>query len=56
VETIVFHTATTKHHAGGKKGLHLPPEDPIGSLRPYLDESKIKLEPKVFQALVTARE
>lgn len=52
VETTVFHTATTKHHAGGKKGLHIEPEDPIGSLRPYLDESKMKLEPKVFQALV----
>ena len=55
VETAVFHTATTKHHAGGKKGLHIKPEDPIGSLRPYLDESKIKLEPKVYQALVVAK-
>jgi hypothetical protein len=53
VETAVFHTATTKFHAGGKKGLHIEPDDPIGSLRPYLDDSKMKLEPKVFQALVS---
>lgn len=52
VETMVFHTATTKHRDGGKKGLHIEPEDPIGSLRPYLDDSKMKLEPKVYQALV----
>jgi hypothetical protein len=52
VETAVFHTATTKHHAGGKKGLHIDPDDPIGSLRPYIDESKMKLEPKLYQALV----
>jgi hypothetical protein len=53
VETAVFHTATTKHQAGGKKGLHINPDDPMGSLRPYLDESKMKLEPKVYQALVS---
>ncbi len=52
VETAVFHTATTKHQAGGKKGLHINPDDPIGNLRPYLDESKMKLEPKVYKALV----
>lgn len=54
VETAVFHTATTKHRAGGKKGLHINPDDPMGSLRPFLDESKMKLEPKVYQALVSA--
>jgi hypothetical protein len=52
VETAVFHTATTKYQTGGKKGLHIDPDDPIGSLRPYLDESKMKLEPKIYQALV----
>jgi hypothetical protein len=52
VETAVFHTATIKHQAGGKKGLHIDPDDPIGSLRPYLDESKMKLEPKIYQVLV----
>jgi hypothetical protein len=52
VETAVFHTATTKHQAGGRKGLHIDADDPIGSLRPYLDESKMKLEPKIYQALV----
>ncbi|MHB1220289.1 MAG: hypothetical protein ACYC1L_19050 [Alphaproteobacteria bacterium] len=52
VETAVYHTATTKHHAGGKKGLHIDPDDPIGSLRPYLDESKMKLEPRIYKALV----
>lgn len=54
VETAVFHTATTKHQAGGRKGLHIDPDDPIGSLRPYLDESKMKLEPKVYRALASA--
>jgi hypothetical protein len=53
VETAVFHTATTKHQAGGKKGLHIDPDDPVGSLRPYLDESKMKLEPRVFHALAS---
>jgi hypothetical protein len=52
VETAVFHTATTKHQAGGRKGLYIDSDDPIGSLRPYLDESKMKLEPKIYQALV----
>lgn len=52
VETAVFHTATTKFLAGGKKGLDINPDDPIGSLRPYMDESKMKLEPKLYQALV----
>jgi hypothetical protein len=52
VETAVFHTATTKHQAGGKKGLHINPDDPIGNLRPYLDESKMRLEPKVYKALL----
>lgn len=51
VETTVYHTATTRHRAGGKKGLHIDPDDPIGTLRPYLDESRIKLEPRVFRAL-----
>jgi hypothetical protein len=52
VETAVYHTATTRHQAGGKKGLQIDPDDPIGSLRPYLDESKMKLEPKIYEALV----
>ena len=52
VETAVFHTATTKYLAGGKKGLDINQDDPIGSLRPFLDESKMKLEPKLYQALV----
>jgi hypothetical protein len=52
VETAVYHTATTKWQTGGKKGLPIDPDDPIGSLRPYLDESKMRLEPKIYQALV----
>lgn len=52
VETAVFHTATTKYQTGGRKGLHINPDDPIGSLRLYLDENKMKLEPKIYQALV----
>jgi hypothetical protein len=52
VDTAVFHTATTRHREGGKKGLQINPDDPIGSLRGYLDESRFKLEPKVHEALV----
>lgn len=52
VDTAVFHTATTRHREGGKKGLQINPDDPISSLRVYLDESRFKLEPKVHQALV----
>ena len=51
VETTVYYTATTRWRAGGKKGLHIDSEDPIGSLRPYLDESRFKLEPKLVRAL-----
>lgn len=51
VETTVYHTATTRWQAGGKKGLHIDSDDPIGTLRPYLDESRIKLEPRLFRAL-----
>lgn len=51
VDTAVFHTATTRHREGGKKGLQINPDDPIGSLRTYLDENRFKLEPKVYAAL-----
>jgi hypothetical protein len=51
VETAVYHAATVKHQAGGAKGLHIDPEDPIGSLRPYVEEGRMKLEPRVFRAL-----
>ncbi len=51
VETTVYHTATTRYRAGGLKGLSIDPDDPITSLRPYLDENRIKLEPKVLYAL-----
>lgn len=51
VETVVHHTATVKHLAGGAKGLHIDPEDPIGSFRSYFDESRMRLEPSLFKAL-----
>jgi hypothetical protein len=51
VETTVYHTATTRYRAGGKKGLQIDPDDPIGTLRPYLEESRMKLEPRVLKAL-----
>lgn len=51
VETAVYHAATVKHQSGGAKGLHIDPDDPIGSLRPYVEESRMKLEPRVFKAL-----
>ena len=52
VETAVFHTATIKHQTGGLKGLHIDPDDPIGSLRHYFYECLLMLEPKIYQALV----
>jgi hypothetical protein len=51
VETAVYHTATTRLRVGGKKGLHIDPDDPVGTLRPYLEESRMKLEPRVYKAL-----
>jgi len=51
VETTVYHTATTRYRAGGKKGLQIDPDDPIGTLRPYIEESRMKLEPRVLRAL-----
>jgi hypothetical protein len=51
VETAVYFAATIKHLTGGAKGLHIDPDDPIGSFRPYVEESRIKLEPRVFRAL-----
>ncbi|MGA2272769.1 MAG: hypothetical protein ABSH00_04380 [Bryobacteraceae bacterium] len=51
VDVVVYRAATIKHSAGGKKGLHIKPEDPIGSLRPYIDESRMKLEPRLIRAL-----
>lgn len=53
VETTVYHAATIKHQAGGAKGLQIDPDDPIGSLRPYVDESRMKLEPRVVRALAS---
>jgi len=51
VETTVYHTATTRYRAGGNKGLQIDPDDPIGTLRPYIEESRMKLEPRVLRAL-----
>ncbi len=51
VEAVVHHAATVKHQAGGAKGLHIDPDDPIGSFRIYFEESRIKLEPAVIRAL-----
>jgi len=51
VETTVYHAATVKYQTGGAKGLQIDPDDPIGSLRPYIEESRMKLEPRVARAL-----
>ncbi len=51
VEVAVYHAATMKHMAGGASGLQIDPADPIGSLRSYVEESRMKLEPQVMRAL-----
>ena len=52
VESVVHHAATVKHLAGGKGGLHIAPDDPIGNCRTYFEEKRMKLEPAVVRALV----
>jgi hypothetical protein len=51
VETVVYHTATVRYLAGGARGLHIDPDDPIGSFRTYFDESRMRLELSLFKAL-----
>ena len=51
VDTVVHHAATVKYRDGGKKGLHIDQDDPIGSFRAYFDENRMKLEQAVFRAL-----
>ena len=44
VETVkMHHAAVTKWQEGGKKGLQLQQNDPIGSVRGYVEESRMKL-------------
>ena len=56
VETVIYHAAVSKWQEGGKKGLQLKQNDPIGSVRGYVEESRMKLEPKVVRALVREAE
>ena len=55
VETVIYNAASTKWEKGGKKGLDIRPKDPVGSVRGYLDESRTKLEARVYRALVAAQ-
>lgn len=51
VEAAVYYTATKKYIDGGAKGLSIDADDPIGSMRKYLEESRMKLEPQIIKAL-----
>jgi len=51
VEAVVYDTAFRNFHSGGKKGIEIDPNDPMTSLRTYLDEKRIELEPAVLKAL-----
>lgn len=51
VEAVLYSIAEKKYHDGSTKGLDIDPDDPIGSLRSYLEESRMKLEPEIMRAL-----
>ncbi len=51
VETTVHHTASVSYVAGGAKGIHIDPADPIGSFRTYFEDRRMKLEPPLIRAL-----
>lgn len=55
VEAAVYYTATKKYVDGGRKGLSIDSDDPIGSMRKYLEESRMKLEPQIIRALSSPR-
>jgi hypothetical protein len=54
IEAVIYNAASTKWLAGGKKGLDVRPNDPVGSVRDYVEESRMKLEGKIYRALVVA--
>jgi len=51
VEAVVFNAASMNFYGGGAKGLQIDPNDPMTSLRTYLDEKRMELEPSVLKAL-----
>lgn len=51
VEAVVFNAASVNFYGGGAKGLQIDPNDPMTSLRTYLDEKRMDLEPAVLKAL-----
>lgn len=51
VETVVHHTASVSHLAGGAKGIQIDPADPVGSFRTYFEDRRMKLEPALTRAL-----
>ena len=50
-ESVAYATASAKFVNGGKKGLQVDPDDPIGSVRGFVESSKLKLEVKIVKAL-----
>lgn len=53
VETVIYHAAVSKVQKGGKKGLDIKANDPVGSIRTFVEESRMKLEGKVLRTLVS---
>lgn len=51
IEAVVYDIASRKWQKGGAKGLHINTDDPISSLRIYIEESRMQLEPSVLAAL-----
>lgn len=54
VEAVVHDKAYKKWLKGGAMGLHIEADDPITSVRTYIEENRMKLEPPVLQALAPA--
>lgn len=52
VEAVIYNAASTKWLAGGKKGLDVRQNDPVGSVREYVEGSRTKLEGKIYRSLV----
>ena len=50
-DAVVYSVASTKYHAGGKKGLDLG-SDPVTGLRAFVEAKRYELEPKMVRAFV----
>jgi len=54
VEAVVYHKASTEWFKGGTKGLQIDTDDPMTSVRNYVEASRMKVEPGVVLALAPA--